>query len=33
MGVDVFKIAGGMIVQEQIYGDFLGILRQLGASA
>jgi predicted ester cyclase len=31
--VDVFKLAGGMIVQERIYGDFLGILRQLGAIA
>ena len=30
-GVDVFKLADGRIVEEQIHGDYLGFLRQLGA--
>jgi len=31
VGVDVFKAADGLIVEERIHGDFLGLLRQLGA--
>ena len=30
-GVDVFKLADGRIVEEQIHGDYQGFLRQLGA--
>ena len=33
VGVDVFKVADGLIVEERIHGDFLGLLRQLGAIA
>ena len=33
VGVDVFKVADGLIVEERIHGDFLGLLRQLGALA
>ena len=30
-GVDVFMVVDGRIVEEQIHGDYLGFLRQLGA--
>ena len=32
-GVDVFKMADGLIVEERIHGDYLGFLRQLDAIA
>lgn len=32
-GVDIFKVTDGLIVEERIHGDYLGLLRQLGAIA